>query len=125
MIRELTNREKAHQAWGDELPDWIAALADYADRYGQRATGIRLQSSAGFVSRVINNKYGAGLKKAEEQVRAAIMAATIECPEWGQIPSSTCRKNRNRTGPPTNFFRQRFAESCPECPLNPDRKDCE
>ena len=119
-MSEMTNMIKAEEAWGDALPNWVKLLAAAADQLGQKAAGTAIGRSGGFVSRVIRNDYPGNLDISAQLIEARFGSASVPCPEYGDIPHDSCRRNRRRKGPATNFLQRRFAESCPRCPLNPD-----
>jgi hypothetical protein len=117
---EISNIVKAREAWGADMPRWIALLADYADRKGQKAAGDIIGRSGGFVSRVLRNDYPGNLERSEALILTRFDTASVDCPEFGDIPHESCRSNRRRKGPPANFLQRRFADVCPNCPNNPD-----
>ncbi|MBM2032402.1 hypothetical protein JQW49_14265 [Sulfitobacter pseudonitzschiae] len=50
--------EIAQKAWGDELPDWVLALAEACARTSQNRVAEDLGRSASLVSNVLRRKYG-------------------------------------------------------------------
>jgi hypothetical protein len=117
---DVSNISKASDAWGPDMPRWISLLADAADRLGQKAAGAAIGRSGGFVSRVLRNDYPGNLGRSEALTVARFGSASVDCPEFGDIPHESCRSNRRRKGPPANFLQRRFADACPTCPHNPD-----
>jgi hypothetical protein len=124
MTRILqSNAVIAREAWGDQIPVWVATLARECDRTNQRQVAQRLGKSGGYVSRIINAKYAGDYFEAEQQVQAILNADKVDCPAFGTIPLETCLRSRRRKSPATNAMQRSFDQHCPRCPLNTDRKD--
>ncbi|KQM23142.1 hypothetical protein ASE73_02645 [Sphingomonas sp. Leaf24] len=122
-VKISTNLEKASGAWGSDLPEWVSLLANACDRTSQRAVAEQLGKSGGYVSRLINRAYAGSYPEAEQQVRARFGSDRVACPLWGEIPLSSCIRQRRRTDPPNNHMRHAAARTCPTCPNNTDQKD--
>jgi len=111
--------DKARAAWGDPLPDWIAALAAECDRTSQGAAGKRLPRaggsgySAATINCVLGKSYGADLSVIEQAVRAALMSATVMCPVIGEMSSSACIEHQRAEWSPRNAV---IRDVCPICP---------
>ena len=118
-----TNVMRAEAAWGTDMPGWVQLLAQAADRLGQKAAGELIGRSGGYVSRVLRNDYPGDMAEAERIVLAKLSHTDVQCPEFGLIPQSSCFRNRRQAGDRSTFLRRRFADACPQCRLNPDRKD--
>lgn len=119
----ITNHQRAIEAWGPDLPEWIKLLALHADRTSQRAVADRLGKSSPYVSRIINRSYAGNYQEAENQVRSIFGEERVPCPIFGQIALKTCIRSRRRTGPAVNFLHHQFAKHCPNCPINTDIGD--
>jgi hypothetical protein len=115
-----TNLQKAWAAWGNP-PEWVQLLAKECDRTSQREVAERLSKSGSYVNRLINRTYPASYAEAEEQVFAVIGARQVECPAFGEIPLTSCIRNRRRKGPATNTLQRTFERHCRNCAQNPDR----
>ena len=64
-----TTLEKAQQAWGNTLPEWIKKLAMHIDAStSQRYVADKLGYSNGLLSNVINNKYAAPMDNVQQAV---------------------------------------------------------
>jgi hypothetical protein len=117
-----SNVERAVFAWAD-CPEWVLDLARSCDASSQGAVADRLGKSGGYVSRILNAKYTGSYDEAERQVRAILAGDEVDCPAFGPMPLSTCIRARRRKTPPINTLQRCFAQHCPTCPLNSDRKD--
>lgn len=116
---DLNNIDRARLAWGD-APRWVLLLAHACDATSQREAGDRIGKSAGYISRVLNNRYTGDLAEAERLVRAAWGAEDVDCPLYGLIPLASCMTSRRRTAPPTNSVHRLYRRTCPTCPNNSD-----
>lgn len=119
--------ETARVAWADRggAPDWIEALAQACDASTQSAVAERLGRSAGLISQVLRCKYPGDMAGVEDAVRGAFMAATIECPALGTLPTDECQqwRARSKTFVNTNSLRVRMYRACHRCPRNPAARD--
>lgn len=93
----MTALEKARAAWGQNMPDWIEAVAREVDRTSQNRLSDRLGYSAGAISSVLANKYRASTGMFEERVRGLLMSENIACPVLGEIGKDRCQKWRLAT----------------------------
>lgn len=119
--KSATNVEKAQEAWGGDLPQWVADLANACDRSNQRAVGERLGRSSGYVSRILSAKYTGSYEEAEQLVRSKLNAERIVCPVWdSEIMLSACIRYRRYRGVPHNHMLRTYASACPRCPNNTD-----
>ncbi|MDT9701984.1 hypothetical protein, partial [Streptomyces sp. P17] len=86
----------------------------------QRAVAERLGRSAGLVSQVLRNKYPGNMALLEDAVRGAYLAATVECPALGTLPTDECQawRKRARRFVNTNHLRVRMYHACASCPRN-------
>lgn len=114
------NLDRARAAWGIVMPRWVQLLAAACDATNQREAGEKIGKSAGYVSRILNNRYPGDLGEAEKLVRAAWGAEDVACPLWGLIPLASCMHARRRSAPPTNSMHHLHRRSCPTCPNNTD-----
>ena len=110
----------ARLAWGDDLPDWIAALAEECDRTSQSKAAARLERSPSLVSYVIRNRYPGDMGAVEEIVRGTLMSESIECPVLGSTGKHICRKwrVRSRTFENVNSQYVTMFRACNRCPIN-------
>ena len=117
------NLAKARQAWGRDLPEWVALLAGHCDQSNQREVGAKLDRSSGYVSRLINRSYAGSYEEAEQLVRSVLGGDEVLCPVWNdRIPLTSCRRNRRRKGTPRTQLHHAYARTCPTCPMNTDRE---
>lgn len=75
--------QSARTAWGDAMPEWIAALARVATARSLKSAADSIGCSAALVSNVLANKYKARLDRVEIKVRGALMDETVKCPVLG------------------------------------------
>jgi hypothetical protein len=106
--------DKAKQAWGEDIPDWIEALARACDQSSQAQIGNKIGKSKSTVSLILARNYNAGLDAVERAVRGVLMEATVECPVVGAIALDQCFRNqRNTTG--HGLERTLFQAHCRKC----------
>ncbi|TXG98590.1 MAG: hypothetical protein E6R08_04075 [Nevskiaceae bacterium] len=113
MNAKLTCIEKARAAWGEELPDWVEALARACDAASQAQVATRIGKSKSTVSLVIAKQYNAGLSAIEQTVRGVLMLATVACPVVGDIALDQCHRNQRASG--NGLERSLFGPKCPTC----------
>lgn len=120
----VENLEKALVAWGDPLPEWIAALAEACDADNQTVVGKLLGYSGAVVSMVLSNKYGGDMIRFEALVRGALMAETVHCPTLQEISRDRCQywQKRPFSTASGNAVRMYHAcrSGCPHSRLKPD-----
>lgn len=112
------NLDTARQAWGAALPDWIAALAEAADRTSQTAVGQRLGVSGSTVSMVLSRSYKAQTDNIEHAVRAVLMTDLVHCPVLGLTAADLCFEwqRKAETFHDTGQLRRRMYRACRQCP---------
>ena len=107
---------KAQAAWGEQLPDWVAVLAEAADQMGglQAVAGM-IGYSKTAVSLVINSKWKSDLSAVEQAVRGALMDGTVSCPVIGEMALDVCLGHQK--APLMSHSPQRilFARACLGC----------
>ena len=82
--------ERAQEAWGNDMPDWVAELARVCHLSSQNEVAARLGVSPAMVSYILGNKYKGDLETAEQRVRGALMGKHVSCPAQGKIPADAC-----------------------------------
>lgn len=118
---ERTNVEKAHEAWGKDCPDWVIALANECDESAQSKVGKRLGHSSGSIcSSIINNNYNGDMAKVEKRIRGEFMAATVRCPQMGNISMAVCMDNQEhaKKGNRSSSFRAAMVRACTACKIS-------
>lgn len=104
---------KARAAWGESLPDWIAALAEVCDKRGtQRAVADLLDVSPALVCLALSNKHHAALDYIKARVEARLMISIIPCPVRGMISRQDCEREQARPLITTNPERVRLYRAC-------------
>lgn len=82
--------ERAADAWGADMPEWVRAIAEACQRETQAAVGKRIGYSAATVSQIVSNTYRGDLSRCEEMVRGALLAETVDCPILQDISRNVC-----------------------------------
>ncbi len=113
--------ETAIKAWGTDLPDWVERLALECAATSQNKVATKINRSAAMISQVLRRKYPGDLSAVEELVQGVFMAAVIECPALGLIPSNECQdwRIKARQFVNVNAMRVRMYRACARCPRNP------
>lgn len=109
---ERSFAEKVTAAWGAPLPDWVDALAQFADAHGLNATGKAIGYSGSLVSQVLNNKYGGDVGLVEEKVQGALLGRTVECPRLGEMIRSVCLQWQKKPLAHTSSLRVEMFHAC-------------
>lgn len=94
--------QRTTPAWGDEPPEWIAALFDFASKHGYRAAGDQIGYSPSVVSLVLAGRYPGRLDRVENAARKVLIDGIRACPVLGQIAAGTCRRYRSSEPPTTS-----------------------
>ena len=110
----------AQEAWGDALPEWVAALAVECAAASQNKVAGRLGVSASMISQVLRRKYQADLTPLEERFMGVFRHARVDCPALGLMPLNECRswREKSRTFAAGNPLRLRMYRACAGCPRN-------
>lgn len=109
----VSNVDKARDAWGDPLPDWVLALAEECDSTSQGKTGPKIgYKGAAVVCAVLNNNYRGDMAAVEGAVAGALMSATVGCPVDGEIAKNLCIKNQRMKLTTTSPRRIRLYRAC-------------
>jgi hypothetical protein len=110
------NLDRAGEAWGKRVPDWITVLALKCDDSSQGAVAKKLGMSAAVVNQVLGNVYKGRVDRVEAMVRGEYMKAVVTCPVLGVISTRDCIANQTMKFRPTNDLRVRLRRTCPICP---------
>jgi hypothetical protein len=121
-FQTVNHVEKARNAWGDSLPDWVLALAEDATKnQSQSVTAKKIGYSVTAVSNIIGNKYTADTGPIEAAVRAKLMCEEIDCPEVGPMPLARCHEWRARCAnvfQPLSSTHLTMRKACAACKHN-------
>lgn len=111
---EKTFVEKAREAYGDSLPDWIEELAKFATATSAAAAARRIGlKGATTVSQIISGKYGAKDWGAiEARVRGALMRETVMCPVLDEITKAHCLDEQAKDFTGTSQARTALYREC-------------
>lgn len=112
--------EKARAAWGDDIPEWVEALAVECSMSSQNKVSARIGRSGSLISMVLANRYKGDLEAVEELFNGAFRNVRVDCPALGTIPANECRKwrEKGRQFVNVNALRIRMYRACAGCPRN-------
>jgi hypothetical protein len=107
----------ARAAWGDALPDWVAALAREADATSQKRVADLLGLSDSAINTVLRNKYPASTDRIAATVRGRLMKATVACPVLGDLDTDLCQEWQKKAERfyDTGQLRVRMYRACRAC----------
>jgi hypothetical protein len=108
--------DKARAAWGESMPDWIAALAAECDRTSIAAAAGRIGISRTAGSLVLAGKYPAKTDAVEREVRAVLMNTTVACPVIGEMSVLACQDHQKAEWSPRRAMIQAACAVCPHRP---------
>lgn len=110
----------ARESWGDEMPDWIEALAIECGRTSQNAVAKEMGRSGALISQVLRCKYPADLGAIEERFKGVFLEAKVQCPALGDLAANLCQdwRVKGREFAPGNPLRTRMFRACGACPRN-------
>lgn len=105
--------------WGDDMPDWVTALASECARTSQGEAGRRIGYTGSVVNQVLKNAYKGSLRRVEYQVRGLLMGQTVDCPlDFEPLPQASCvfvqeiSFDKKRAMPNAAAYQAK----CPTCP---------
>ncbi|WP_316191287.1 MULTISPECIES: transcriptional regulator [unclassified Bradyrhizobium] len=104
--------DKAKQAWGEPLPNWVQALAEEADRTSGQKVAARLGYSNSTISYVIANKYPGDVDGVAEKVRGALLGAKVMCPVFGEMDRDYCLDQQKIGNTGASSVRARLYRHC-------------
>jgi len=96
----------------DPVPDWIAALADYATTFSAVLAAEKIGYSPPVVSSVFSKTYKGNLAVVEGKVRGALMGATVICPVLGEIGRDQCLDEQKKPFFATSSIRAKVYRAC-------------
>ena len=110
--------DKAREAWGAALPDWVEVLAVECGRTSANRVAKVLNYAPAVISQVLGKKYPASTDRLEERVRGIFLDAKIACPANGDLPLQECQDWRDKAGRFVlgNPQRVRMYRACNLCP---------
>ena len=106
-------------AWKEAAPDWVVALARACAASSQGRVADRMGRSPAVISQVLHNKYPGDMRAVEELVRGCYLAATVQCPALGTLPTNECAKWRRkaRVFSGANALGVQMYRACQRCGL--------
>lgn len=110
--------DKAREAWGDALPDWVEVLAVECGRSSANKVAKTLGYTPAVISQVLGSKYPASSARLEERVRGVFLDAKVACPANGDLPLQECQDWRDKAGlfvlgNPQRVLMYRACNKCP------------
>lgn len=102
----------ARTAWGEDLPDWVRALAQACDRTSQKKLAQEIGYSATVVNQVIKGTYKGDLTAVESAVRGALLDYKVECPVLGELRAHHCLEHQRQPFSTANPQRIRLYRAC-------------
>ena len=117
---KLSPLDAAVAAWGDDMPDWVLALARACTETSQAAVARDLDRSGAIISQVLSRRYPAGTARIEERVRGLYMDGQVDCPALGPLSTLKCQdwREKSREFVPGLPLRGRMFRACLRCPRN-------
>lgn len=103
---------RAREAWGDQFPDWVEALAEEVAKTTLSLVGSRIGYAASTVSQVLSNSYRGDVGRIEEVVRGALLGTTVECPVLGSIGRDRCLQEQAEPFRATSAMRAQLYHAC-------------
>jgi hypothetical protein len=110
-----TNVDRARRHWGAAAPDWVIALAEACDQFGQTVMARKLGYSSPVISATLGNAYAGRMDKIEQKVRGELMHEHVLCPVLGEISKRQCVDEQSRPYAATNAVRVELRRACPRC----------
>lgn len=116
---------KAREAWGDDLPEWVADLAQECDVTSQARAARRIGRSTALVNRVLHRKYEGDLEAVARAVSGALRNLRVPCPALGEITVRECEEwaGKARHFAATNSQRVKMFRACRACPRGKGGRD--
>lgn len=113
---------RAREAWGDDIPGEVLALAQACKAQTSRAVARRLGYSDAVISHVLAKKYPGDVAKVFATIRGSLMGETVDCPELGELRRDQCLRNQTKPFSSNNSASARLFHACKTCP-NRQHKD--
>ena len=113
----MSMADKARAAWGEDMPQEIALLAEAVDGSSLSVTARRIGVSTAMISRGLAKAYSGKIETLLEAVRVHLMGERIDCPALGVIPKAECGEWRAMRDRPagSNPPRAMMAAACRGC----------
>jgi hypothetical protein len=102
----------ARDAWGEDLPDWVAELAAYATRTSGKLASEKIGYSGALVTQVCRRAYPGDMGRVEEKVRGALMGVTVVCPILGEIGRDRCIDEQKHPKSTASSIRVKLYRAC-------------
>lgn len=111
--------QKARDAWGDDLPDWVLGLAQECAKTSQNKVAVKMGYSAALISQVLSRKYPGDLSGVRDRYLGIYEAQVVDCPELGNMPLHICQnwRKKARQLQPANARNVQMFRACTRCPV--------
>lgn len=117
VIRE-SSLDKAIAAWGENMPDTVAALAAACDQSSQNQVAKKIGRSPAAISQVISNQYKGDMMAVLSDARAFLNDVKVLCPVLGNISKLDCKTNSNKDLSTASPLDVRLWKTCRNCKYN-------
>lgn len=114
------HEQKARDAWGEALPDWVLGIAFECNKSSQSKVAKQLGVSVTQVSQVVGNKYGGSLVGIETAYRGFFGSESVLCPVLGKLAVDKCQSwsKRAPTLKSNNRLNTLIRRACENCAHN-------
>lgn len=102
----------ARLCWGDDMPDWVAVMAEACNDSSQKKVAAEIGYSPAVVNTVLKGTYKGDLTAVKQAVEGALMAAVVQCPILGELRANKCIENQRRPYANTNPIRIQLFQAC-------------
>lgn len=109
---------KATEAWGEDMPHEVRALAEACRASSAKAVAERIGYSGGVVSHMLARNYPGDVETVLIRIRGALLGEEVECPVLGAIARNDCLDHQRRPFSAANPARARLYRACSSCPHN-------
>lgn len=104
--------QSVRTAWGNDVPEWIKALAKECDETSQKRVAGRIGYSAAVVNQVLKRTYKGSWNAVEEAVRGALLEKRVSCPVLDELLANRCLQIQRQPFAATNAQRVRLYRAC-------------
>jgi hypothetical protein len=120
--------DKAREAWGADLPEWVETLAIECGKSSQNKVAAKLERSPTMISQALSRTYKGDMDALAERVMGVFEKAVVRCPALGTMPSHVCQDWRAKakafqTGNPLRVRMYRACHACPRLPKEQTNAD--
>ncbi len=113
--KEGQSLERALEAWGDDMPSGVRALAIACDSHSQNYIAAQIGRSTAAISCVLNNSYKGDLNAVLKDFEGWAKGIEIDCPALGKISQGLCKKTQNQKPQSASTLSMRQWRACQRC----------